>query len=197
MNRFIMALAALCTLALPAAASADPVPFSYPTGDPVAGLVAPAGLYNLIFSGTDVLNIVNGDLNLTVGAAGAITDITGTVNSQAVSGISPYGGADNILYALDGPSLVSFGGISFNSGEGQFNVGNMFDGGGGLQYGIVSSGNNATASCCFLNDGVVAPITMHVAAVPEPATWAMMLLGFGGVGMAMRRQRKPALMQIA
>ena len=26
--------------------------------------------------------------------------------------------------------------------------------------------------------------------VPEPATWAMMLLGFGGIGLAMRRSRK-------
>jgi hypothetical protein len=33
--------------------------------------------------------------------------------------------------------------------------------------------------------------------VPEPATWAMMLLGFGGIGMAMRRRRQPALAQIA
>jgi hypothetical protein len=38
-----------------------------------------------------------------------------------------------------------------------------------------------------------------VGGVPEPATWAMMLLGFGGIGMAMRRSRrgKPALAQIA
>jgi hypothetical protein len=27
-------------------------------------------------------------------------------------------------------------------------------------------------------------------AVPEPATWAMMLLGFGGIGIAMRRRRR-------
>jgi hypothetical protein len=27
--------------------------------------------------------------------------------------------------------------------------------------------------------------------VPEPSTWATMLLGFGLVGLAMRRQRKP------
>jgi hypothetical protein len=35
--------------------------------------------------------------------------------------------------------------------------------------------------------------------VPEPGTWALMLLGFGGIGMAMRRSRKakPALRQIA
>jgi hypothetical protein len=33
--------------------------------------------------------------------------------------------------------------------------------------------------------------------VPEPATWGMMLLGFAGIGMAMRRRRRPALAQIA
>lgn len=32
--------------------------------------------------------------------------------------------------------------------------------------------------------------------VPEPATWAMMLLGFGGIGMTMRRKRRN-LMQVA
>ncbi|MES2903916.1 MAG: PEPxxWA-CTERM sorting domain-containing protein [Pseudomonadota bacterium] len=29
------------------------------------------------------------------------------------------------------------------------------------------------------------------AAVPEPTNWAMMLLGFGAVGVAMRRRRRP------
>jgi hypothetical protein len=38
------------------------------------------------------------------------------------------------------------------------------------------------------------------APVPEPATWGLMLLGFGGMGLALRRGRrrsKPTLMQIA
>ena len=35
------------------------------------------------------------------------------------------------------------------------------------------------------------------AAVPEPATWGMMLMGFGAIGFAMRRRRRPALLQLA
>ena len=34
------------------------------------------------------------------------------------------------------------------------------------------------------------PTGRPVGSVPEPATWAMMLVGFGGIGMAMRRQRR-------
>jgi hypothetical protein len=33
----------------------------------------------------------------------------------------------------------------------------------------------------------------EVGAVPEPSTWAMMLVGFGAIGFAMRRQKKAAL----
>jgi hypothetical protein len=33
--------------------------------------------------------------------------------------------------------------------------------------------------------------------VPEPATWGMMLLGFAGMGMALRRRRRPVLAQVA
>ena len=39
--------------------------------------------------------------------------------------------------------------------------------------------------------------TLNVAAVPEPATWAMMLLGFGAMGVAIRRRRQPVLAQVA
>jgi hypothetical protein len=53
----------------------------------------------------------------------------------------------------------------------------------GLSRGLGSYGGNLT----FIPN-----------AVPEPGTWAMMLLGFGAMGVSMRRRRKPAgLMQVA
>ncbi len=36
-----------------------------------------------------------------------------------------------------------------------------------------------------------------VAAVPEPATWAMMLMGFFGLGAVVRRQRRQTLALMA
>lgn len=38
---------------------------------------------------------------------------------------------------------------------------------------------------------------LAINAVPEPGTWAMMLLGFGAIGFAIRRRRAPAIAQLA
>ena len=38
---------------------------------------------------------------------------------------------------------------------------------------------------------------MPMGAVPEPATWAMMLLGFGGIGLMMRRKKKAPRLSVA
>ena len=44
---------------------------------------------------------------------------------------------------------------------------------------------------CYDLDTVEAlNFSTSIAAVPEPATWAMMLLGFGGIGYSLRRRRK-------
>jgi hypothetical protein len=54
-----------------------------------------------------------------------------------------------------------------------------------------------SAYSAYVNDHHVGLINyaFRVSAVPEPSTWAMLLLGFAGVGfMAYRRKSKPALM---
>jgi hypothetical protein len=53
---------------------------------------------------------------------------------------------------------------------------------------------NGLNACGFCTVDFSVPIT-SVGGVPEPSTWAMMLLGFVGLGfMAYRRKAKPALM---
>ncbi len=41
--------------------------------------------------------------------------------------------------------------------------------------------------------GAVTPPPVVDGAVPEPATWATMILGFGAIGGAMRRRKRPAV----
>jgi hypothetical protein len=43
----------------------------------------------------------------------------------------------------------------------------------------------------------VTSFSFSAQALPEPATWALMLLGFGGIGLAMRRRRRPVFAQLA
>ena len=48
-----------------------------------------------------------------------------------------------------------------------------------------------------ITPGVLQILSGQLQAVPEPSTWAMMLLGFGAIGLATRRRRQPRLAQIA
>jgi uncharacterized protein (TIGR03118 family) len=61
-----------------------------------------------------------------------------------------------------------------------------------------NGGNGGDPNTLFFTDGINGEadgLFGSLSAVPEPSTWAMMLLGFAGVGfMAYRRKAKPALM---
>jgi hypothetical protein len=111
------------------------------------------------------------------------------------------------------------------NGAGNINFSNiLLDGMAGLFSLITAPGAAETQACCQpLGNGTVllgtgshtlsftATNTSNVlgtysgtfnfgavpAAVPEPATWGMMLFGFAGIGMAIRRRRRPVLAQIA
>ena len=65
---------------------------------------------------------------------------------------------------------------------------------------IIVSGNagNGSGLAQSISAGIAGQLTFaQVSSVPEPATWAMMLLGFGGIGFSMRRRPKQVLAQIA
>jgi hypothetical protein len=66
----------------------------------------------------------------------------------------------------------------------------------GLQFSPTEILVDVTGDAPAVGDQLILDVTTGgVAAVPEPSTWAMMILGFAGIGfMAYRRNSKPALM---
>lgn len=74
-----------------------------------------------------------------------------------------------------------------------------------INYTILSgTGAYAGATGSFVGTGTVnngvspTVISLNFRAVPEPASWAMMLVGFAGIGMTMRRsQRRRVMLQLA
>lgn len=110
-----------------------------------------------------------------------ITGISGTINGVAISGI--YNIPNNPYYYLtSGSTFLDGSGVRFNAGAAQniafFHQDNVAS---DLYRvngnGTISAFGPATSSPLALPGGV-----------PEPATWLMMILGFGVVGFATRRQ---------
>ncbi len=106
----------------------------------------------------------------------AIDTITGMVNGSEITGTSTFDGADNKLFT-NGFAFVSTTGISFETAAGQsVNIFSFFGQGTpptGNAYGELSS-----------NPSGFGVGTFALTAVPEASTWAMMVIGFAGVGVA-------------
>jgi len=69
-------------------------------------------------------------------------------------------------------------------------------GGGTILY-LFDFGTEGADSITLNQDGWSNTILIGGGSVPEPATWAMMLMGFGAAGYAIRRRRKALLTQVA
>jgi hypothetical protein len=97
---------------------------------------------------------------------------------------------DIVLSTSSGATKV----ISITNANGS----NIFDIIGGAGESFTSASFVTTAPNGFA-DFKQLRLVLATPAVPEPATWGMMLLGFAGMGMALRRSRRRSgvLMQIA
>ena len=71
-------------------------------------------------------------------------------------------------------------------------------------FNFIATGSTTTLSITSFDEAVfdrnldqildnISVTVAEVAAVPEPASWAMMLVGFAGMGLAMRRRRSAAM----
>lgn len=166
--------AALCgTAAMFAAAGADAAKFDYRftyeqvnpfTGQGIGDLYTVAGRL---------------DANEIAPFVYEITGATGTFSSNfnpsmgSVAGVGESFGGAGPGFVLLGDFLLGFGGTFY--GDRILSVDYAFFG--GIGNGIESFGPITEAS-----------LTRVTAGVPEPATWGLMILGFGAVGAAMRRR---------
>jgi len=155
---------------------------------------AAAGVYD--FTYVQGLLTASGQLTVTPssGDSDLVTGISGTWDGQTITALIPPGGIpfsptnDNLLFPEDDASgansgYIDYGGLGFEAGGVPINlIGidlNNYD-----WFQADSSGNGGSG------DGVLA---LSVS-VPEPATWALMLAGFGGLGAVLRRRRANAML---
>jgi len=95
--------------------------------------------------------------------------------------------AVNIL--KNGVALFSPGSISSFGGTQNYDFNVSLSSTDVLSF-VAYGGSVDNCGFCNLSTG----LTAQISAVPEPSTWAMMILGFAGIGfMAYRRKSKPAL----
>lgn len=132
--------------------------------------------------------------------AGSVTSFFNFFSDSATTGVFSVTTATNpastvsLLQLFTGGSATVNGSTLFNSATGS---GSSLSLNTSLTpetwYTFSYTANLATAG------DISGPASFYVtaAAVPEPAAWALMLFGFAGIGIAMRRRRRPILSQLA
>lgn len=162
----------------------------------LALFTAPASAATYVFNFSGAGQLGSGTLttdDVTIASRGytaqTITGVMGTYNGSAITGLMPgLFGADN-LYYVSGPSFVDGSGLGFRTVAG--NQVNLF-------YQDSAPSYRVNTLSPFTSGFVIAASALQPAAVPEPATWGLMIVGFGAIGGAMRRrQRVDARLRVA
>ena len=139
-----------------------------------------------------------------VNAAGGydVTGITGDVDGDAITGLIANPNQPFASYSADG--MFIFDNVLFPTEPRFSNPGLFFSAASGNEYNLFSDAPHvyelyrAQPHVAYLDHSVgdltagriEAPTQFDVGgAVPEPAAWALMILGFGAIGATLRRRR--------
>ena len=218
MRRALMTALAGAALAAASPAFANPPPTPTPANDPchdsyVAGAIACQGYYGSNLFQGDAGDPTPADIQAIIALLlnGTPTVGDGLPTDNGITYSPPYLlDYDTVLGAIahqtNGDATFDFGSLNLlgptifgahfgNNTDSSLNNVSAFW--------LIDFGNNPTHIVTVSNGQGVSNAQIFAtgtqSGVPEPATWAMMLVGLGGVGMAMRRRRKQngALLQIA
>jgi hypothetical protein len=176
MNRKIFAAAAACAAVLFAGSAQAALAICSDTD------ISPSALSCVGFFSGNLLSNSPADITAQTSALASL-GLTWDQNFTGDEKLSPLNGS----HTLDFSTLltgISYIGIHFGNGEGGPGNGTAFyklDAGAGLD--TITLKYNASSDAVLYS---VSPV--H--AVPEPASWAMMIVGFLGVGGTLRRARR-------
>ena len=184
------AFAAATVLGAPASATQLVTNGGFETGDftgwTLTGNTSFTGVSDVAHSGS------NGAFFGQVDATGSLSQTLGTVSGQNYTvsfWLANEGGTPSSFVA-------SFGGDVLTSLSDPAAFGYTF-----YTYSLTASSNSTLLSFTFQQN----PAYFHlddvsvedVSSVPEPATWAMMMLGMGAIGMTLRRRKTRATAAVA
>jgi len=202
MRKLISAAAAALALAVSAPAAAATTISFQASGFSGSGGTAPTSAVSGSFSydydvATSLFTLTAFNLTIGPNAYTLASDVRGVY-------IDSYGLIIGGRWSQNGSAVegntndfaISIDGFNPMTGTNSYGIGNVSTANGFTLYYSVANNSGTFSST---TDGVTRVQNLPAAlpaAVPEPATWAMMLLGFGGIGFAMRKQRKP-IRQIA
>jgi hypothetical protein len=179
----------------------------------MAGQAEAAVTVNVFQSGADVVATASGSLDLTGlvsrGAFGLSQQIQG---SDGYVGLGPSDASLTGFSGMTGPAAWGPG-LAFDASSGAGGPFGLNASGFGSPYvfvpvgyisGAAISGMSTWLGQSFASLGLdpgtyvyssgLDTVTVNIGgAVPEPSTWAMMLLGFGALGVAMRRRNAASL----
>jgi len=181
--RFTIKVAAMLlafTSAVPAAASVE-VFLGNTTGGPTFNRPTADSPPFISAVGT---NVNYQAVTLTVSQSGSYTfDLSSTFDNFLafyIGSFNPASPLSNLLDADDdsGPLFNASLTASLLAGTSYIAVATAFNNGDSGAFTLTATGPGVTS------------FNGATAAVPEPGTWAMMLLGFGGMGLALRRRCK-------
>ncbi len=165
----------------------------------VAALVVSYGCIAGLSEAKAAVYVVSGlglDATITTDASNNVVSITGTVGTYGADTLSP--GA--ILGVIGGPVAEIGGGTNLAPIDNLFlPSAPYFTSTGGIAFSFVNQNSNLIGAGLWYDSPGVYELfignwlsdrkgELSVTAVPEPSTWAMLLIGFAGLGFVARRR---------